>query len=429
MPPDFQELMTKATQLTRAGRLQEATAVIQAALAAAGHTAAAPVASAPGAFSGTAGASATTADVSEICGAILRGDRAVGPATRPFPTVAPTDVTDLPWRTASPGATPDPATDPQPAASRARGPDSIDGAGEIIRASFTEPMAGTRRYRLYVPSLAAGQRLPLVVMLHGCTQNAEDFARGTRMDDAARREGFAVLYPEQCAKASPQRCWNWFRKKDQERDRGEPALLAGMVRRVIGERDLDAGRVFIAGLSAGGAMAVVLGRTHPDLFTAVGVHSGLAAGAASDLPSALSAMRGIDPVTVEAGAQAGDRTETRYPMLPTIVFHGGADAIVHPSNGERVIAQAVPAGGRIDTDHQPASGPSGAATNPGRRAATRSVVRDRDGVIVAEHWVVHGAPHAWSGGSPAGSYTDPSGPDATSEMVRFFLAQEARRPG
>ena len=182
------------------------------------------------------------------------------------------------------------------------------------------------------------------------------------------------------------------------------------------------------------------------------MHSGLAAGGASDLPSALGAMRGvdpkglagglpgtgagafagtimgIDPVAAGVGAQAGDETETRFPTLPTIVFHGGADAIVHPSNGDRVIAQATPAGGRIDTDHPPASGPPGAATNPGRRTATRSVVRDRNGGIVAEHWVIHGAPHAWAGGSPAGSYTDPSGPDATAEMVRFFLAQDAERP-
>ena len=457
--------------------------MIQAALAAAGNTAATPAATAPGAFSSPTGASGATAAVDEICGGILRGDSRTGPATRPIPTLDPGDITDLPWRTAPLRTPPDhtgngrsatedigsaaskaqtisePATDPQPAAPRARRWDSIDGAGEIIRGNVTEPLAGTRRYRLYVPSHAAGKPLPLVVMLHGCTQDAEDFARGTRMDEAARREGFAVLYPEQCAKANPQRCWHWFRKKDQGRDHGEPALLAGMVRRVIREHDLDAGRVFVAGLSAGGAMAAVLGRTHPDLFTAVGVHSGLAAGAASDLPSALGAMRGadskglagglrgrgrgtgagagafagtiprIDPGAAGVGARAGDETESRVPTLPTIVFHGGADAIVHPSNGERVIAQATPTGGRIDSDHQQASAPPRAATKPGRRAATRAVVRDRNGVVVAEHWVVHGAPHAWSGGSPAGSYTDPSGPDATTEMVRFFLAQEARRPG
>ena len=413
MPPDFQALMAKATDLTRAGRLQEATAVIQQAMAASGTAAAMPSASAWGDFAKQAGAAPA---VDEILGQRERQSRPSYAASRPIPAFDPAGITDLPWRPATQGATLDRNNAATPDGTRSA--NRTTNSNEIVRGSFTEPSVGTRQYRLYVPPHAAGQHLPLVVMLHGCTQNAEDFARGTRMDDAARREGFAVLYPEQCAKANPQRCWNWFRKKDQGREGGEPALLAGMVRHLVREHDLDAGRVFVAGLSAGGAMAATLGRTHPDLFAAVGVHSGLAAGSASDLPSAIGAMRG------GAGKQAGDQTEAGFQPVPTIVFHGGADLIVHPSNGERIIAQATPAGGRIDRDDPRTSGMEGTAAGSPRRPATRTLVRDGSGKLVAEHWVIAGAPHAWSGGNPAGSYTDPAGPDATAEMVRFFLARD-----
>ena len=455
MTPEFQERMAKATELTRSGRLQEAAALIQAALAGAG------------------GVSRSDPD-----------DRA-GQATRPLD---PADVTDLPWRAVPAQTTPDPAgAGPAPAdtvaSPRPETPPPAD-PGRIVRAAFSEPTAGTRQYRLYLPPQAVGRRAPLVVMLHGCNQDPDDFARGTRMDEAARREGFAVLYPGQSSAANPQRCWNWFRASDQGRDHGEAALLAAMIRQIIGEHDLDADRVFVAGLSAGGAMAAVLGRSYPRLFAAVGVHSGLAPGSATDLPSAFLAMRGLDatglpgglggavagagalagtplgsdfprinpmginpmginpmeinpagtgvgataPRNIEANARAstcaGDRTEARHPTIPTIVFHGSADPIVHPRNGDQVLAQATPEGGRVDSDSPQAAGPAGAAAWPGRRPVTRSLVRDRHGVVVAEHWVIHGAAHAWSGGSLTGSFTDPSGPDATAEMVRFFLARK-----
>jgi poly(3-hydroxybutyrate) depolymerase len=211
-----------------------------------------------------------------------------------------------------------------------------------------------------------------------------------------------VLYPAQSQQANPQRCWNWFKHSHQQRGRGEPALLAGMTRDVMASHAVDADRVFVAGLSAGGAMAAILGDTYPDLFAAVGVHSGLAAGAASDLPSALSAMRSGGAEGAAAGGQ----------RVPTIVFHGDADSTVHPRNGEQVAAFSADSAIAPDVhQHQ----------QPGGRRSTRRVHRDAGGNVLAEHWVVHGAPHAWSGGSARGSYTDARGPDATAEMLRFFL--------
>ena len=261
---------------------------------------------------------------------------------------------------------------------------------------------GTREYKLFLPAPSsvradavapAGRPLPLLVMLHGCTQNADDFAAGTRMNEAAQRHGFAVLYPVQSQKSNPQRCWNWFKHSHQQRGRGEAALLADMTRHIVDTHGLDARRVYVAGLSAGGAMAAVLGDCYPELFAAVGVHSGLAPGVARDLPSALAAMN---------GSAAGGMT-TAPPKRPTIVIHGRRDATVHPSNAERF---------KADANHRL------------RREAIAGGSRDQrvdaDGRVWLEHWFIDGAPHAWSGGSAAGSYTHPAGPCATTAMLRFF---------
>ena len=264
-------------------------------------------------------------------------------------------------------------------------------------------------------------------MLHGCTQDADDFAVGTGMDRLAREHGFLALYPEQSGRANPQRCWNWFKDTHQRRGQGEPALIEGTIRDVVAAHAVDADRVFVAGLSAGGAMAAILGDVCPDLFRAVGVHSGLAAGAARDMPGALAAMRGGQGVGapgrtpgVAADLSSGDAE--RRP--PTIVFHGDADHTVHPDNGERVVAASVEAARRA----------SGAAATLERRRGrdggrdwTRDVHVGASGDVVAEHWRVHGAAHAWSGGDARGSWTDARGPDASAEMVRFFLATGARR--
>ncbi len=245
-------------------------------------------------------------------------------------------------------------------------------------------------------------------MLHGCTQSADDFAAGTRMNFAGEEHGCFVAYPEQPSAANAQRCWNWFKSSDQQRGSGEPALIAGITRQIMADYAIDPRRIYVAGLSAGGAAAAIMGETYPDLYAAVGVHSGLACGAARDLPSAFAAMSGNGPV--RAGMGVSTRKLPAEHDVPTIVFHGDRDTTVHPRNGAEVIARA---GGDVQVLSEPQ------ATQKGK--FTRSVRRDASGRSVLELWEIHGAGHAWSGGSSAGSFTDPSGPDATREMLRFFL--------
>jgi poly(hydroxyalkanoate) depolymerase family esterase len=265
--------------------------------------------------------------------------------------------------------------------------------------------AGSRSYKLYVPASWKGGPLPLVVMLHGCTQSPDDFAAGTRMNDCAEEHTFLVAYPAQPASANPSRCWNWFNGSEQQRGQGEPSLIAGIARQIMKEFPIARGRVYVAGLSAGGAAAAILGATYPDLFAAVGVHSGLACGAARDLPSAFAAMR-------QGGAGARS-PGARSAIVPTIAFHGDADKTVNPVNGDQVIAQATPAA------HLETSVVHGKAD--GGASYIRTSKSDATGRSMLEHWVLHGVGHAWSGGSPAGSHTDARGPDASREMVRFFL--------
>jgi poly(hydroxyalkanoate) depolymerase family esterase len=269
--------------------------------------------------------------------------------------------------------------------------------------------AGTRNYKVYVPSGYTGQALPVVVMLHGCTQNPDDFAAGTRMNAVAEARSVLVVYPEQPRSANMQRCWNWYEPGDQQREGGEPALIAGIVRQVIAEFSADDRRVYAAGLSAGGAAAAILAMTYPDLFAAIGVHSGLACGSARDVPSAFAAMKGD-------GARA---TGQRH-AVPLIVFHGDRDRTVHAANGDRVAAQG-PSDPELRTAVTQGRTPDGVDY-------TRTVRSDASGRAIVEQWVLHGAGHAWSGGSPAGSFTDPRGPDASREMIRFFL-EHARAAG
>ncbi|WP_020175399.1 extracellular catalytic domain type 1 short-chain-length polyhydroxyalkanoate depolymerase [Methyloferula stellata] len=262
--------------------------------------------------------------------------------------------------------------------------------------------AGSRTYKLYVPGRYDGRALPLVVMLHGCTQSPDDFATGTRMNTLAEERTFLVAYPEQSKMANASKCWNWFNSGDQRRDLGEPSLIAGITRQIMDDFPVDVGMVYIAGLSAGGAMAAIMGIAYPDLYAAVGVHSGLACGAAFDLQSALTAMR-YGSVIRRAAEQ----------MVPTIVFHGDHDKTVNPVNADQVIAQAKSA------RHLRASVSTG-KTSDGI-SFTRTLQSDETGRPMLEQWVVHGAGHAWSGGSAEGSYTEPRGPDASRAMVRFFF--------
>jgi poly(hydroxyalkanoate) depolymerase family esterase len=262
--------------------------------------------------------------------------------------------------------------------------------------------AGRRTYKLYVPGRYDGRALPLVVMLHGCTQSPDDFAAGTRMNALAEERTFLVAYPEQSKAANASKCWNWFALGDQRRDLGEPSLIAGMTRQIMHDFPVDVGMVYIAGLSAGGAMATIMGVAYPDLYAAVGVHSGLACGAAFDLQSALTAMRHGSVI----------RRAAEH-MVPTIVFHGDHDNTVNPVNADQVVAQAKAA------THLRASVSTGKAS--GGISFIRTVQSDEAGRPVLEQWVVHGAGHAWSGGSADGSYTEPRGPDASRAMLRFFF--------
>jgi len=272
---------------------------------------------------------------------------------------------------------------------------------------FRDELVGDGEYRLFIPPDALEGKLPLVVMLHGCSQGPDDFAAGTSMNQAATDAGFAVLYPAQSRSANSQLCWNWFDATHQQRGSGEPALLAAMTHHAIANHPIDPERVYVAGLSAGGAMAAILGETYPDVYAAVGVHSGLAARAAGDLSTAVSAMKGRNTFSVSDPSG-----------MPTIVFHGDADSIVNARNGVHIIEAC--AGGDAVVESVTLSGLGG-------RDATRSLHRANDGSIVAEHWVVHGASHAWSGGSRSGSFADDLGPDASVEMLRFF-SERPRRP-
>jgi poly(hydroxyalkanoate) depolymerase family esterase len=296
-------------------------------------------------------------------------------------------------------------------------PTVADGA-QFVTATFSSE-AGSRSYKLYIPSRYCGEPVPLVVMLHGCTQSPDDFAAGTRMNDLAEERVFLVAYPEQPASANAQKCWNWFNPENQTRGRGEPALIAGITRQIMHNHAIDPARVYVAGLSAGGAAAAIMGAAYPDLYAAVGVHSGLACGVANDLPSAFAAMRQGGAPPSRFGVHSGIETSDR--LVPTIVFHADRDPIVHPTNGDHVMAQAAAlAGGYLRTTIE-------RGQVPGGHSYSSIVYADATGSPVLERWVIHGGGHAWSGGSPDGSYADPQGPDASREMLRFFLDHPAPR--
>ena len=343
----FQRLMADATNLTRSGDLRAATAAIQAAL--------------------SGGFTATNAAIDDV--AVIEGESR--------------EIKD------------------EGTSSNA----SVPTNAQFISGSHTDKF-GSRDYKLFIPPDSALKPLPLVVMLHGCTQNPDDFALGTGMNDAGLAQRFFVLYPAQTQNANASRCWNWFMRSHQQRDLGEPALLANMTLDVMANYNIDRQRVYVAGLSAGGAMAAILGDAYPDVFAAVGVHSGLATGSAKDVQSAFGVMNS----GVSTGASRSAHDAARE-TPPTIVFHGDQDTTVSPLNGVRVAAvSAENSAVEIERGH-----------SGNGRSFTRSLYRKGNGDITTEHWVVHGAAHAWSGGSARGSYTDAHGPSATHEMLRFFF--------
>jgi poly(hydroxyalkanoate) depolymerase family esterase len=393
MNDTFQSLMREATRLTQSGRLTEATAVIQRAMAGAKvppqqH---APVDAVP----------LIAAEVFEGCVREVQDDVEAFAEDHP----------------AQPSASEKAAAPTERVTEK-----STESLTETFSETFTETFTEgefirstqRHRYKLFTPShRALSGPLPLVVMLHGCTQDPDDFALGTGMNDAARladgSQGFYVLYPSQPRNVNAQGCWNWFERAHQRRGQGEPAWIAELTQQVISTHPIDPQRVYIAGLSAGGAMAAVVAAAYPDVFAAVGVHSGLPVGAASNLTQALTAMK------------RGSSNAVAHPAtsVPTIVFHGDQDRTVHAVNAQALIAAST-AGSDV-----------GVQTEQGQSAFgkkfTRSVYASA-AHIQAEHWQLHGAPHAWSGGSAQGSYTDPRGVNATQEMLRFFRLHSLSRP-
>ncbi len=351
--------MAEVTRLTRAGKLSEAVALLRGSPAAAAQPA------------GAAHEFDLSALAEKLPGAKLFKSQPLPPS--------------------GPGATPVPAPD-----------GSAPSDGRFLECKFTSAV-GSRGYKLFVPSGYAGKPLPLVVMLHGCSQDPDDFAAGTQMNLLAEAQNFLVAYPRQPQAANMQKCWNWFNTKDQQREGGEPSLIAGIVRQIVAEFATDPDRIYAAGLSAGGAAAAIMAATYPELFAAVGVHSGLACGAARDMASAFAAMSGHGAVAQRQG-----------PPVPVIVFQGDADWTVNKANADQLVAQAQ-AGAAFTKE-------ASRGQTKGGMGYTRTIYRDAAGDAAIELWMLHGAGHAWAGGRSSGSFTDPKGPDASREMIRFFLA-------
>lgn len=359
MNDDFATAMRRSFDQTRAGNPFEATRTIQAALAGKADT---PTEDAPSPE------------------ASPRRSRPTSPRRRLSQVIA-----DLSRRPAGLDARPG-GTTPEP---------TVPDGARFERRHHAGPH-GSRDYRLFHPSETDAPVRGVILMLHGCTQSPEDFAVGTRMNDHAERHGLILAYPEQAQAHNVSRCWNWFRPADRSRTGGEAALLADLAASVAREHGLPPGRVFVAGLSAGGAMAAILAQTHPEVFAAAGVHSGLAPGSASDVISAFAAMRG-DPAPDAEPLNA-----------PAIIFQGSADTTVAPVNAGRLAGPLA----------------EGVARRGAGRGRRHDVLKARNAAgRPVEVWRIEGAGHAWAGGHAEGSYTDPEGPDASAEMVRFFLEQ------
>lgn len=308
-------------------------------------------------------------------------------------------------------------------------------AGMVERHSYTNE-AGTREYRLYVPSKLKHDA-PVVVYLHGCTQTADDAALGTRYDELAEREGFLAVYPEQDPAANGSRCWNWFLPDHQQRGGGEPSIIAGITTEVVNRFRADPGRVFVVGASAGGAMSGIMAASYPDLYAAAGILAAPAYGGA-DLTGDL------------AYAAMGDRARA----IPVIIFQGTADLLVNYPLGRTALTQwlgtndladdgerngsvsAVPEVENRSFEQQPQPGSGDPCIPPPSSFPCANGVvgfqdeyphtieryRDADGNVLVEFWSIHGLGHAFPGGDPQGSFVDPLGPDVRAAAYDFFMA-------
>jgi poly(hydroxyalkanoate) depolymerase family esterase len=442
MSDQMQGGMAEAMRLMQKGDLSEATAVIQRTLGGSSFGSGFEPVASPDAPSGAGtpiDVESTVVDEAPHPGALSGPAVGRGPAAAAGPAVSPPlfgsvpltmpdslslKVPDsmpltmpgvLPSLPGLPGAMPSPnegGTDPA----------VVPTGGRFVERSYTN-QAGTRTYKLYIPSGYIGQEVPLVVMLHGCTQSPNDIAVGTQMNVLAEEHIFLVAYPAQAQGANMNKCWNWFKASDQQRGRGEPSLVAGITRQVIDEYNVAEGRVYVTGMSAGGAMAAIMAETYPDLYAAVGIHSGLAPGVAHDMPSAFAAMHQGGQAILRRDVPTATATGESTRMVPAIVFHGDCDKTVHPRNADRLLEHYRPAkltGSQEEVSGSTLRGTVRQGQVAGGHAYTRATYRDAGGRAIAERWTVHGLGHAWSGGSSSGSYTDPKGPDASAEMVRFF---------
>lgn len=289
-----------------------------------------------------------------------------------------------------------------------------DSAAFVEREHSSE--LGSRKYRLYLPR-DLGRGAPVIVLLHGCTQDAAEFAAATRMNQLAAAEQAIVVYPEQPASAHPQKCWNWYLPAHQARGAGEPAIIATIAGEVARQYRADLGRVHIGGLSAGGAMAVVVALAYPDQFASVATHSGIGWGVARDVMGGLAAMKsgGPDPDSLArlGFAAMGDKARA----IPILVIHGNADVVVTPVASRRIVVQfrAIQAASGVRTTTDSVAGEANGYPYTLLRA------RDGKGRALIEAWFVDSLGHALSGGATGSRWTDPRGPDAAREMLRFFL--------
>ena len=282
---------------------------------------------------------------------------------------------------------------------------------------------GERRYRLFIPGTAANaDQKALVVMLHGCDQSASDFATVTGMDAIARREKFAVVYPEQAASKNARGCWNWFSVAEQSRAGDEALFVLDVIDEAAQLTAIDEARVFAAGLSAGAALAVILGSCYPERFKAIGAHSGLAFKAASTAATAAWIMAAGPAYSGDASAEGAKICAGKMLASSAIIIHGDADATVHPAHGSRIYDQfRALADWADDAARNNSVSPNESSVGSDGKSYERVVTKKGDGAIV-EHISVQGLAHAWSGGKSGFAYSDPEGPSASEMLWAFFAA-------